>query len=428
MSRVRRPEVAPAWSAVVALGTVSLAADMVYEGLRSVTGPLLASLGAGAALVGLTTGLGEGLALLLRLAAGRWADRTGRHWAAALLGYGLTAVAVPLLGVAVLLGRVAPAGVALGLAVALVLAERTGKAIRSPSKSVLLAHAARDVGRGRGFGVHKALDQVGAFAGPLLLAALAALTGAFWPGLLLLGVPGAIAIALLVRLRRERPDLQEGAPRVAGPDAGADAGPDAGPIEPAASPRLPRRFHLAALATSLSTAGLLTFGLLSFRLVDEGLLPAAGIPLVYAGAMAVEAVAALALGPVYDRVGARSLVGLPVLVAVVPALTLLAPLPLALLGLVVWAAATGLQDSTVKAMVADLVPSARLGTAYGAFATYQGLAALAGGALGGLLYDGHRAALVVGVAVLQVPALAGLAVLTRRSVSSSQVSSSQESR
>ena len=102
---------------------------------------------------------------MLRLVSGPFADRSGRYWSLTIVGYGLTAVCVPLMAVAPFLG-----GAGLAFGAAMVLLERTGKAVRSPSKSALLAHAARAVGRGRGFAVHKALDQVGAFAGPLLVA------------------------------------------------------------------------------------------------------------------------------------------------------------------------------------------------------------------------------------------------------------------
>src|SRR5215203_4090022 len=90
-------------------------------------------------------------------------------------------------------------------AAGLILAERIGKAVRSPAKSALLADAAGQVGMGRGLGVHKALDQVGAFAGPLLVAGLIAATGAIGPGLAALAVPGAVAMALLVLTRRRLP-------------------------------------------------------------------------------------------------------------------------------------------------------------------------------------------------------------------------------
>ncbi|MEO6412218.1 MAG: MFS transporter, partial [Pedococcus sp.] len=164
-------------------------------------GPVLAALGASATAVGLVTGAGEAMALVLRLVFGPLADRTGAYWGLTILGYGLTAFCVPLLAVAPRLG-----GLGLAFAAVLILLERSGKAIRSPSKSALLAHAAISVGRGRGFGVHKALDQVGAFAGPLLVAGVVATTGTIWPGLAVLAFPGAVAMVLLAVVRRGVPD------------------------------------------------------------------------------------------------------------------------------------------------------------------------------------------------------------------------------
>ncbi|MBY8879928.1 hypothetical protein [Actinacidiphila acidipaludis] len=87
-----------AWRFVMAFGTVSLLMDFVYEGARSVTGPLLAHLGASALVVGVVTGAGEGVGLVLRLGSGRLADRSGRFWAWTISGYALTVAAVPVLG------------------------------------------------------------------------------------------------------------------------------------------------------------------------------------------------------------------------------------------------------------------------------------------------------------------------------------------
>ena len=125
------------WRAVVGFGVISLSADMVYEGARSVYGPLLASLGASALAVGAITGAGEAAALIFRVVFGPLADRTGRYWTLTIAGYALTAVCVPLLAVAPLLG-----GAGLAVATVLILAERLGKAIRSPAKSALLAFIA----------------------------------------------------------------------------------------------------------------------------------------------------------------------------------------------------------------------------------------------------------------------------------------------
>jgi MFS family permease len=374
---------------------ISLSADMVYEGARSVYGPLLASLGASALAVGAITGAGEAAALIFRVVFGPLADRTRRYWTLTIAGYALTAVCVPLLAVAPLLGS---AG--LTVATVLILAERLGKAVRSPAKSALLADAAAHVGMGRGLGVHKALDQIGAFAGPLLVAGLIAWSGSISPGLLALAVPGAVAMVLLGITRRRLP----------GPDASAASAPTGSGRVP-----LPPRFLWFAIGTTLCTAGLVTFGLISFALVERHLVPTAGAPLLYAAAMAAEAVAALATGEVYDRLGPRVLLGLPLLVAAVPALAFGGSLMIAVLGVLLWGAATGVQDSTVKALVADLVVRERRATAYGVFAALQGAGALVGGIAAGALYSHSLSWLVTGIVASQVAALAILLpVVSRR--------------
>ncbi|MEO3935691.1 MFS transporter [Dermatophilaceae bacterium Soc4.6] len=386
---------------MVWFGVVSLTADMVYEGARSMYGPVLAALGASATAVGLVTGAGEAMALVLRLVFGPLADRTGAYWGLTTLGYGLTAFCVPLLAVAPRLG-----GLGLAAAAVLILLERSGKAIRSPSKSALLAHAATSVGRGRGFGVHKALDQIGAFAGPLLVAGVVAATGSIWPGLAVLAIPGAVAMVLLAVIRRAVPD-----PSVYDPT----------PTPPAAQPvlgrgvrewfgtavgaGLPRTFFAYAVAASLTTGGLVTFGIIGYHLVIDHLVPVASVPVVYAGAMLVEAVAALVVGAVYDRTGGRALTVVPVLVAAVPALALTRTLWVALLGVALWGFAYGVQDSTVKALVAELVDAPRRATAYGVFAGIQGAFAIVGGGVSGWLYDRSLTALVVVVGLSQALAL-----------------------
>lgn len=375
---------------------------MVYEGMRSVSGPLLAGLGASALVVGLVTGAGEAVALVLRLVVGPWADRSGRHWNFAIVGYAMTAVSVPLLAVTPFIGA---AGLA--VATALIILERTGKAVRSPSKSALLAQAAGAVGRGRGFGVHKALDQIGAVAGPLLVAAVVAATSALWPGLALLAIPGAAAVILLLWTRAHVQDANGIEPEAATP---AEPGQ---PVTIAQVDRLPAQFWLFATACGLATAGLMTYGVISFHFIDAGLVEVAAIPVVYAGAMVVVAAGALTTGYAYDRWRSRVLYVLPVLVALAVVLVFTRHLGLVLIGVAAWAAATGVQDSTVKALVADLVPQRRLATAYGVFAAVQGGAALAGAALAGGLYEDHLSELVATLVAAQVVA-AGLLVRVLR--------------
>jgi MFS family permease len=430
------PEMRP-WRFVVAFGAVSMLLDFVYEGARSITGPLLASLGASALAVGLITGVGEAAAFVLRLASGPLADRTRRFWSWTIAGYALTAVTVPVLGLAG----------ALWAAAALVIAERVGKAVRSPAKDTLLSHATAVTGRGRGFAVHEAMDQLGALIGPLTVAAMLAATGDdYAPSLAVLAVPGIAALTVLAWLRARVPDPsayerttadqpgpatgpgeahrpQDETTSPAGP---APAGPtpavpsQAGPrrpetADPASDPSssrtrtLPRQYWVYACFTAATLIGFSTFGVLSYHLVERRLVPAAAVPVVYAAAMGVDALAALATGWAYDRVGARALATLPVLSAGVPLLAFTDSLVPAVIGVLLWGAALGVQESTLRATVADLIPPFRRATAYGIFAAIMGTATLAGGALAGALYTWSVHALIIATLAVQAAALLLLA-------------------
>jgi MFS family permease len=432
---------------VIGLGFVSLFIDMVSDGAISVGGALLEQLGASAALVGAVTGGATAIALILRLVTGPWADRTGAYWPFTIAGYAMSAVSVPLLALTPVLGTAS-----LAVASGLILVERTGKAVRGPAKTVLLADPAGAVGRGKGFGVHKLLDQIGAFAGPLVVAAIAAMTGELWPAFLALAIPALVAMVLLFWLRAKVPDPS--VYRTDGEQAGANA--PATPAEPAASAeavepapaaadaapepssasgaagRPSRRsaaarlsglasipahvrttFLLFATFAALTTFGLLSFGVMSFHLAATDLVPVAGVPLIYAAGMAAAAVGALATGWAYDRIGSSVLLLVPLLTAFVPGFTLGDTVAIVVVGVVIWGLATGVQDSTVKALVADLVPAAQRGTAYGWFAVFQGVGALAGASVAGALY-GDVPLLITIVVVLQVAASVLLLVVLRR--------------
>jgi predicted MFS family arabinose efflux permease len=404
------------WGPVVGFGLVSLAADVVSDGARPLAGPLLAQLGASALLVGLVTGGAEAAAQGLRLVFGPWADRTRKYWTFTMIGYALTAVCVPLLALAPLLGA---AGLA--LASVLIIGDRVGKAVRSPAKTVLLAAAAKPVGRGRGFAVHKSLDLAGALIGPLLVSAVLAATGSISAALAVLAIPAAAALGLLVWLRHrvQNPDSGQPAPADAAvASTGAEPGRDAvGAAAPAAGGRPPSlltgSFLLFAVAAFFWSAGLVAFGVISFHLTTAVAVPVSVVPLLYAAAMGAAALGALASGVLYDRAGGAVLLGLPVMIAAVPVLALAPAVGLVLAGILIWGAATGIQDSTVKALIADLVPEFRQGTAYGVFAAFEGAGALAGGALYGALYSSLPLLIAV-VAVLQLVAFVVLLITLRK--------------
>jgi MFS family permease len=369
---------------VVAFGAVSMFADMVYEGARSITGPYLATFGASAAIVGLVTGIGEAAALVLRLPSGKLADRTGRLWPLSIAGYAMTVIAVPLLALAQVFWQAA----------ALIVAERFGKAVRTPARDSMLAAASVRFGRGMTFAIHEAMDQSGALIGPLIVAAMIALAG-YRGGFSVLAIPGMLALAVLARLRLSVPEPLAYEPEsLARP---ASAAQDRDPM--------PARFWLYLAFTCLAMLGFSTFAVPAYHMHVAGVLADDMIPVTYAAAMAAAGIAALVSGRLYDRIGLWSLTS-ALFMAVIAATLIFSANPSRVwVGAIVWGATAGVHESTMRAAVADIVPRSRRGEGYGIFAAGYGLAWLAGSTLIGLLYPVSLTALVTFVATTQGAAL-----------------------
>ena len=378
---------------IVGFGIVSALADVVYEGARSIIGPYLGSLGASAAVVGLITGVGEAAALVLRLFTGRLSDRTGRPWPQTIIGYALTAACVPLIALA---GNLAAAGL-------LYNGERVGKAVRTPARDTMLAHASAKIGRGYAFGLHEALDQIGAMTGPLLIAAVLALGGNYRLSFALLAVPGALAVLALTRLRRVAPD----------PVAWEPAAQLSEKKKLRLEVGLPRRFWQYAAFSAATMFGFSTWAVLAYHLTTQRLIGPPLVPVLYALAMAAASVAAVGFGRIYDRMGLRGLIVLPFLAAAVPLLSFSRSTAWFVLGAVVWGAGMGVHDSTMRAAVADFVPADRRGAGYGTFTAIYGLAWLAGATLIGWLYEHGPSRAVVFMIAVQVVALALLVPVLR---------------
>ena len=379
---------------VAAFGLVSALGDFVYEGARSNIGPFLGGLGASAATVGVITGLGEAVAYVFRLASGPLIDRTRRPWPQTILGYALTMMCVPLLAVSN------------GLATAALLynGERFGKAVRSPSRDTMLAHASASIGRGKAFGLHEALDQFGATVGPLVISLVLVLGVSVKSSFAVLAVPGAIALLVLARLRLAVPD-----PSRYDPDAQLSEAKRL-----TLDPHLPKTFWLYAAFSAATMLGFSTWAVLSYHLAFRHVVSPGVVPLLYAVAMGAAAVAALGFGRVYDRVGLRGLVVLPPLAATIPFLSFTTSVPLVVLGALLWGLAMGAHESTMRAAVADLVPRHRRGAGYGMFTAIYGLTWFGGSALIGLLYEHGTGAVAAYVVAVQVLATALVIPLVRR--------------
>jgi predicted MFS family arabinose efflux permease len=180
--------------------------------------------------------------------------------------------------------------------------------------------------------------------------------------------------------------------------------------------RLPPRFWWYAAFTALNMAGYATFAVLAYHLQVRHVVPEAEIPVIYALAMGTAALAALGSGRLYDWVGLRGLVLIPLLTAAVPFLSFSMQPALVWVGAALWGAAVGVHESTMRAAVADLVPAAHRGKGYGTFTAVYGLSWLAGSTLIGVLYSSSVGAATTFIVVVQAVALLVFAPLAKSRV------------
>jgi predicted MFS family arabinose efflux permease len=346
---------------IVLLGVVSLFADMTYEGARSAVGPFLGLLGASAFAIGVVSGGGELVGYALRLWSGRLADRTRRYWAITFAGYALNLFAVPLLACAR----------SWQVAAALVVLERAGKALRTPARDAMLSYATKSTGRGWGFGLHEALDQIGATVGPLVLTVAIAQSADYRRGFLVLLVPAVAALATLAAAWRLYPRPQD--LEVQGVDLAGSTG-------------FPKAYWVYVCGSALVAAGYADYPLLAYHFAQASTIALTWIPALYALAMGVDALAAVVLGRLFDRFG------LGVLPAITTVSALFAPLgfgtrtDLAVVGTILWGVGLGAQESIMRAAIANMTPPSRRATAYGVFNLVYGVAWFGGSALMGALY------------------------------------------
>ncbi len=391
---------APLGRTVVALAAVSLLTDASSEMIYPLLPVFLtATLGAGAATLGAIEGAAESTAALLKLASGWWSDRLPRRKPLVVAGYALASAARPLVALAGSAGQV----------LAVRLADRVGKGIRSSPRDALLAAAVPPEARGRAFGFHRAADHLGAVLGPL--AAFALLRGAgadVRTVFALAAVPAALAVAVLVFGVREAPPAAR--PRRAPP---LPAGP--GPLDADAAAGRPLVALLAAV--TLFTLGNSTDAFLILRAAQLGV-PVALVPLLWALLHVVKSASSTPGGALSDRVGRRPLIAAGWLVyAAVYLGFAAADAPWHAWALfAAYGVVFGLTEGAEKALVADLAPSARRGAAFGWYHGAVGAAALPASLLFGALWEryGAPAAFRAGAALAGAALLVLLVAVPRR--------------
>ena len=373
---------------IILFGIVSLFSDMTHEGASSIRGAYLALLGASAGAIGFVSGLGELIGYSMRYVFGKLTDKTKLYWPMTILGYVLDIVAVPALALVGENGWIAACG--------LLVIQRMGKAIKKPAKDTIMSFAASQEGVGKSFGLQEVLDQIGAFLGPVLLYVVMlfktegsqfeiySLCFAF------LAIPGAITLILLLVTKHKFPNPEHFEPE---------------PKEYVPF-KLQKNFIFYIAGISLFAFGFVDYSLIVMHVQAENLVSSSTLPLLYAGAMLIDAVAALFFGLLYDKIGFKALVWSTLLSAPFAIFVFMFDsLPLLLVGVLLWGIGMGAQESILKAAVTTIVPKASRATGYGVFECSFGVFWFLGSWILGVLYDVNITAMVAVSVVAQLAAI-----------------------
>ena len=359
---------------IILFGIVSLFSDMTHEGASSIRGAYLSLLGASAATIGFISGLGELIGYSMRYIFGTLTDKSKKYWPMVIFGYVLDVLAVPALALVGENGWMAACG--------LLVIQRMGKAIKKPAKDTIMSFAATQEGVGKSFGIQEVLDQIGAFLGPVLLylVMLFKTEGTTYQiytyCFAALAIPGAITLILLLITRNKFPNPEH--------------------FEPEPKEYLPfkmkKEYILYIAGISFFAFGFIDYSLVVMHVaktyVSAALLDAKTLPLLYAGAMLVDAVAAMFFGILYDKEGVKALVVSTLLSAPFAILIFTGTsLHSLFLGIALWGVGMGAQESILKAAVTSMVPKNCRATGYGIFECSFGVFWFLGSWLMGVLYD-----------------------------------------
>lgn len=391
---MKKKKLSQAMIFIILFGIVSLFSDMTHEGASSIRGAYLSLLGASAGTIGFISGLGELIGYSMRYVFGRITDKTHKYWTMTIFGYILDIIAVPCLTLVGENGWIA--------ACLLLVVQRMGKAIKKPAKDTIMSFAASQEGAGKSFGIQELLDQIGAFLGPVLLylVMLFKTDGTtfeiYKTCFAILLVPGMITIIMLFATKYKFPNPEH--------------------FEPEPKEYVPfkmkKSFIYYIAGISLFSFGFIDYSLIimhvskNFTSISTGLVETSSIinsgtiPLLYAGAMLVDAVAALFFGYMFDKKGTRALV-ISTIISAPFSLFIFGfnSVNAVLFGIVLWGVGMGAQESILKAAVTSVVPKQSRATGYGIFECFFGIFWFLGSWLLGVLYD-ISIPLMIGISII----------------------------
>src|SRR5258706_11414779 len=252
------------------------------------------------------------------------------------------------------------------------------------------SRAGEEIGQGWAFGLHEAMDQTGALAGPLIAALVLAHHGRYTEAFAWLGIPAVLTLlsVAVVSMRYSYAGHIE-QPKSAG----------------AAATSLPRAVWPYAASGALTAFGFSDYPLIAFHFTKAHVMSAALVPVLYSVAMGASGAGSLVFGRWFDARGLSVLVpGLVVTAAAAP-LVFLGDFELAVIGALIWGLALGIHDAIMNAAVATMVPAHLRARAFGFFTAIYGIAWFVGSAAMGALYDRSLMALVILSVVAQAAAL-----------------------
>jgi MFS family permease len=364
MSRISRPVWLLGWSSLF----TDAASEMIYPVL-----PVYLSrvLGASAFSLGLIEGVAEAINSLLKVASGWVSDRWTRRRRIVIAGYALSSAARPLIALTTTWPQVL-------LIRAL---DRTGKGIRGAPRDVMLARFATLSTRGRVFGFHRAMDHTGAILGPLIATAVLFFAPENYRLLFALTlIPGAIAVTLLFLVPEP-----------------TDTNPQPQTPNPKSHEKLPRRLMAFLAVLLVFSLGNSADAFLLLRLSDV-LGSTTYIPLLWAGLHVVKASLSTWGGALSDQFGRKRVIvfGWAIYAVVYMGFAMARDAWTLIAWFLVYGSYFAFTEGAEKALVADLTPAGRQGTAFGLYNATLGVGALAASVAFGFLYERFGAATAFG--------------------------------
>jgi MFS family permease len=398
------------------LGWTSLFTDAASEVIYPLLPVYLSRvLGASATSLGIIEGVAEGVNSILKVISGWWSDRRSRRRPLVILGYTISSFARPLIALTTTWPQV----------LAIRALDRTGKGIRGAPRDALLTRFATSRNRGRIFGFHRSMDHTGAIVGPVLATVfLYFLPDRYRLLFALTAIPGAIAVAMLFLVREDGGSTAGRASRsTPGNEASQSTpGDEASRIRPGRSASgaadgeaipLPGRLYAVLAVILLFSLGNSADAFLLLRLSDA-LGSATYVPLLWAAHHVVKAGLSTWGGGLSDRVGRKQVIvaGWMIYAVVYLGFAWSTTSTAFVAWFLIYGVYFALTEGAEKALVADLTPLTRHGSAFGLYNAALGAGALVASVMFGYIYDqfGAPRAFTMGAMLAGVAALALLFV------------------